>query len=122
MSGGKSSSRTLAWSGGPAEFLDRTEPDPVGLAKGAVDGTSFGDTHFGAVNQGRYVGGIGVAVAHETAGAGGLVDGCFKDPAAGIRVGEFLLKSCANPKAPPLQGDLKEPRMCHVPLPIDVEE
>ena len=51
----------------PAKFLDRTESDAVGLAEGAVDGASFGDTHLGAVDQGRDVGGIGVAVADEAA-------------------------------------------------------
>ena len=59
-------------SGGPAEFLDRTEADAVGFAEGAVDGAGFGDAHLGAVDQGRDVGRIGVAVADEAARAGDL--------------------------------------------------
>src|ERR1019366_4422479 len=59
--------------GGPAEFLYRTEPDSIGLAEGAVDGTGFGDAHLGAVDQGRDVGGIGVPVADEPARARGFV-------------------------------------------------
>jgi hypothetical protein len=65
---------------GPTEFLNRTEPDAVGLAEGAVDGSCFGDAHLGAVDQGRDVGWIGVPVADETARAGGFVDGRLKDP------------------------------------------
>jgi hypothetical protein len=88
-------------SGGPAKLLDRTEANAVSLAKGTVDGASFGDAHLGAVDQGRDVGGIGVSVADEAAGAGRFVDGSLKDPAAGVRVGHFLLKSSANSEAPP---------------------
>jgi len=35
---------------GPAKFLDRTQPNAVGLAEGAVDGAGFGDAHFGTVD------------------------------------------------------------------------
>jgi len=44
----------------PAKFLDRAEPDAVGLAEGAVNGASFGNAHLGAVDKGRDVGGVGV--------------------------------------------------------------
>jgi hypothetical protein len=54
-------------SGSPAKFLDRTEANPIGLAEGPVDGSGFGDTHLGAVDHGRNVGRIGVAVADEAA-------------------------------------------------------
>jgi len=54
-----------ARSGGPAEFFDRTEPDAVSLAEGAVDSSSFGHAHLGTVNQGRDVGRIGIPVADE---------------------------------------------------------
>ena len=37
----------------------------MGLAEGSVDGTSFGDADFGAVNQGRDVGGMGVPIRGE---------------------------------------------------------
>jgi hypothetical protein len=64
----------IEWSGcrgsrSPAEFLDRTEADAVGLAEGTVDGSRFGDTHLGAVDQRRDVGRIGIAVADEAARA-----------------------------------------------------
>ena len=41
------------WS--PAELLDRAKADSVCFSKGAVDGTSFGDTHFGAPDERRCV-------------------------------------------------------------------
>jgi hypothetical protein len=66
-----------------AKFLDRAKADAVGLAKGAIDGASFGDAHFGAVDQGRDVGGIGVSVAYEAARARGFVDGCSEHPTTG---------------------------------------
>ena len=61
----------------PTEFLDRAEADAVGLAEGAVDGAGFGDAHLGAVDQGRDVGGIGVAVADEAAESG---ETCRRSP------------------------------------------
>jgi hypothetical protein len=60
----------IGWAGrigsrSPAEFLDRTEPDAIGFAEGAIDGTSLGDSHLGTVDQGRDVGRIGISVADE---------------------------------------------------------
>jgi hypothetical protein len=69
-------------SGGPAEFLDRAEADAVGFAEGAVNGPGLGDSHFGAVDQRRNVGGVGVAVADEPARARRLVYSRLEDPAA----------------------------------------
>jgi hypothetical protein len=68
---------------GPAEFFDRTKADAVGLAEGAVDGTSLGDAHLGAVDQGGDVGGIGIPVADEAARASRFVDGRSEDPPIG---------------------------------------
>src|ERR1700722_630221 len=49
----------------PTEFLDGAEADAVCLAEGAVDSPGFGDAHLGAVDQGRDVRGIGIAIANE---------------------------------------------------------
>jgi hypothetical protein len=54
----------------PAELLDRTEPDAIGLAERTIDGAGFGDAHLGAVDHGRDVGRIGIAVTDEAARAG----------------------------------------------------
>src|ERR1700722_13314425 len=87
------------WQGGsrsPAKFLDRAEADAVGLAKGSVDSTSFGDTHLGAVDQGRDVRGIRVTEADEAARPRRFVDSRLKHPPASAGVGNFFLKSSAN--------------------------
>ena len=70
----------------PAEFLDRTEADAVGLAEGAVDGASLGDAHLGAVDQGRDVGRIGITVADEAARTWRLEDCRSKHPTTGGRI------------------------------------
>jgi len=108
-------------SGSPAKFLDRTESDAIGLAEGAVYCAGFGDTHLGAVDHGGNVGRVGVSVTDEAARTRGFVDDRLEDPATGVRVADFLLKSSANSIAPPTQGDLKETSVCHVPLAFDVE-
>jgi hypothetical protein len=70
----------------PAEFLDRTEPDAIGFSEGAVDGASFGDAHLGAVDQGRDVGRISVAVANETSRARRFVHYRSEHPATRGRI------------------------------------
>ena len=48
-----------------ADFLDRADADAVGLAQGPVDRPGLGHPHLGAVDQGRHIGRIGIAVADE---------------------------------------------------------
>ena len=43
------------------DFLDRADTDAVGLAQGAVNRTGLCHSHFGAVDQGRHIGRIGIA-------------------------------------------------------------
>ena len=56
----------LRWFGEGPDFLNRADADAVGFAQSAVDRTSLGHAHFGAVNQSRNIGRIGVAIADET--------------------------------------------------------
>ena len=74
------------------EFFDRAQADAVSLAKGAIDGPSFGHAHLGAANQRRDVRRIGVAVPDEAAGAAGFVNGCSEDPPARRWVRESFYK------------------------------
>jgi hypothetical protein len=46
-------------------LLDRADTDAIGLAQGPVDRPRLGHSHLGAVDQGRHIGRIGVAVAVE---------------------------------------------------------
>ena len=48
-----------------ADLLDRADADAVGLAQGPVDRPGLGHPHLGAMDQGRHIGGIGIAVADE---------------------------------------------------------
>src|SRR6266566_988569 len=58
-------SRWSGRTGKPSQLLNRTEPDAVGLAQGAIDSSGFSDAHLGATNQRRSICGVGVTVAEE---------------------------------------------------------
>ena len=60
------------FSKGP-DLLDRTDADAVGLAQSPIDRPGFGQ--FGAADEGRDVGRIGVAVADEAFASGRLKSG-----------------------------------------------
>src|SRR6266446_9490451 len=64
-----------------SQLLNRTQPDAVGLAQGAVDSACFCDAHLSSVDHEGHVGGVGVTVTDETFRARRLVDGCLEDPA-----------------------------------------
>ena len=49
-----------------ADLLDRANADAVGLAQGPIDRPSLGHPHLGAVDQGRHIGGIRIAVADKS--------------------------------------------------------
>lgn len=49
-----------------SHLLDGAEADPVRFSQGAVDGSRFGDTHLGPVDQRGHIGGICVAVTNES--------------------------------------------------------
>jgi len=61
-----------------ADFLDRTDTDAIGLAQGPVDRPCLGHAHFGAVDQRRNIGGIGIAVADEAFASTSGVNGRSK--------------------------------------------
>ena len=66
---------------GGRKFFEGTEADAIGLTEGAIDGSGFGHTHFGVVeDQGRDVPGMGIAITNKPATLGGLVDRSLKDP------------------------------------------
>ena len=83
---------------------------------------AFGDTHLGAVDQGGDIGGIGIAVAHETLAGSRSVSCCLEGPSSNGRVGEHLngfdMDSCASiPASQP-----QEARMGDVPAPIQIKQ
>src|ERR1035438_502534 len=66
-----------------SHLLDRADADAICLTQGAIDGSGFGDPHLGAANQQRNIGRVGVAVADETGGIFGRIDGRLEDEAIG---------------------------------------
>jgi hypothetical protein len=66
-----------------SDLLDRANPDAIGLAQSTIDGSSFGYSHFGAPNQQRNIGRIGIAVAHETGGVLGWIYRRLEDETIG---------------------------------------
>jgi hypothetical protein len=73
-------------SGDPAEFLDRTEPDAIGFAERAVDGSRLGHTHFGATDEGGDIRRIGVSKPHKSLRSRRRVDRCLENPTAYDRI------------------------------------
>jgi hypothetical protein len=72
------------------DLLDGADADSVGLPQRAIDSPSFGYTHFGAVDQWRDVGRIGVTIAHESLRMFCLVYRSPESPATCGRIAEVL--------------------------------
>jgi hypothetical protein len=98
-----------------AELFDRAQTDAVGLAQGAIDGSSLGDAHLGTADQGRDVRGIGVSIADEAFRVRTLVDSCFKHPAASRWIRQCLLDCRSNSKTSAAFRDAEQSCMRHVP-------
>ena len=60
-------SRGLRRFGEGPDLLDRADADAVGLAEGAIYRPGFCDPHFGAVDERRDVGRIGISITNEPA-------------------------------------------------------
>jgi hypothetical protein len=69
-----------------SQLFDTAEADSVSFSKSAVDGSSFGDSHFGAADKGRDIEGIGIPVTDETLRSRFPIDGRFENPAARIGI------------------------------------
>ena len=68
------------------KLLNRAKGDAIGLAQSTIDGASLGHSHLGVVeDKRRDVARVGVAIAHEPATLGRLVDRGFEDPEVLLR-------------------------------------
>jgi hypothetical protein len=103
------------------ELFDTAEPDSVGFSESPVDGSGFGHTHFGAADQRRRVGGIGVAITNETLRPGRFVNGGPKNPAAHERVRLSLLQNSPNSKASRAKSYSEQARVRHIPSSIGAQ-
>src|SRR6266571_1842423 len=79
-------SRWIWRTGKPAQLLNRTEPDSVGLAQSAIDGPRFGNAHLGATDKGRRICGVSIAISDKSPRATRPVDCRFEHPAVGCRI------------------------------------
>src|SRR6266702_7000176 len=77
--------------GKPAQLLDRTQPDSVSLAQGAIDGPGFCHAHLGATDHWRSICGVGITVADESLRRRALEDSCLENPPTGCNIGKAFL-------------------------------
>src|SRR6266571_6647013 len=111
-------SRWIGRTGKPAQLLNRTEPDSVGLAQSAIDGPRFGNAHLSATDKGRRICGVSVAVADEPLRQGILIDGGLENPSIGVRVRQAVLNCCFDTRTAPPLSDAKQRGVCDVPASI----
>src|SRR5271155_18420 len=79
-----------------SELFDTAEPDSVSFSEGPVNGSRFGDTHFGSPHEGRRVRWIGIAVADKAPRICTFVDDSSKYPAIGCGIRKPFLQGCPN--------------------------
>src|SRR6266566_727348 len=102
-------------------LLDRADADAVGLAQGPVDRPGLRYPHFGAVDQGRDIRGIGVAVAHETSAIAGFKDCGSECPSFCSRIGEFPKALHIYSRTFLSLSNSQETRMAYIPAFIQVK-
>ena len=104
-----------------SDFLDRADADAVGLAQGAVDGTSLGHPHLGAADERGNVGGIGVAIPNETCGLVRRENSCPKCPASACWIAEIADHLNLNANTAASRGQSQQSRMRDVPMSIETD-
>src|SRR5437667_7041210 len=102
-------------------LLDRADAYAIGLAQSSVDCSGLRDTHFGAVDQGRDIRRIGVAVAHETSAIAGFKDCGSECPSFCSRIGEFPKALHIYSRTFPSLSNSQETRMAYIPAFIQVK-
>src|SRR5277367_966339 len=98
-----------------SELFDTAEADAVSFSEGPVNGSRFGNTHFGAPHHGRNVRRIGIAVADEALGEAALIDDGFEDPPTDRQIGELILYHRLDSATAFPGSKLQEPRVGHIP-------
>src|SRR5690348_9200441 len=68
------------------DLFNRADADAIRLAQGTIDRPGFRHAHLGSVDQRRDVGGICIAVTHESADIPLLESDCLEDPTARCRI------------------------------------
>src|ERR1019366_9430679 len=114
--------RKLTLIGGPchrtgirSDLFDRADSDAIRLAQSAIDGSGFGDPHLGAADQQRNIGGISIAVANETSGILGRIDGRLEHETTGCGITQRIDGFYMDTPASLATRQLKETGVRHVP-------
>jgi hypothetical protein len=102
------------------DFLDRADADAVGLAQGPVDRPGFGHAHLGAVDQGRDIGRIGIAIAEKSATRPRLEDCGSEYPSRGDGIARFQDWTAMDSGTTASVCEPKQSRMGNVPAPVEV--
>ena len=71
------------------DLFDGADTDAVSFPQSSVDSASFGDAHFGTVDEERDIGGIGIAVTDKTFALRRLVHGGLEHPSRCRRFGKL---------------------------------
>ena len=103
-------------SGERTELFDTAKADSISLSESPVDGSRLGNAHFGAADQRRRVGGIGIAVTDKAARARSLENGRLEDPAACGRVRMSFDQRRLNAAASVTPSNPEEARVRHIPF------
>jgi len=99
----------------PAELLHGAEADTVGFAESAIDGTSLGDTQFGAMDERGDIRRIRIPITNKPSRHGGFVDDSFEHPSVCSGFAQSGLNACADSKAVSTQRYTKQAAMRYVP-------
>jgi hypothetical protein len=97
------------------DFLNRADADAVSFSESAVHSTGFRDSHFGAVNQSRNIGRIGVAIAYEAATPSGFVNRGSKGVTASCLIRQLTNGLDLHPRATATLGQANQSSVGHVP-------
>jgi len=80
------------------DFLNGADADAVSFPQGAVDSASFGNAHFGTLDEERDIGRVGIAIANKASTGFGLVHSSLERPMLRLRVAKvrngFTVNTC----------------------------
>jgi hypothetical protein len=110
------------WFGKGSDFLNRADADAVGLAQSSVDRPGFGHTHFGAMDQGRDIGRIGITVADEAPACLRLENSSSEYPPKVSGIARFQNWAAMDASTVSALGNAKQSGMCNIPTPIEVSD
>jgi len=109
------STRGVRRLGQGTDLLDGADADSVSLPQSSVDGASFSDAHFCAVDEKRNIGGIRIAITDKAPTGSGFVNSSSECPAICGCIAEFLRRRHADAGTPFSGCELQESCVCYVP-------